>query len=71
MTYANGKREIVPPPKDIVILRRDQVRPDLRRWQTLVPRAVVLALLAAISGLLKKVLSRRQRLSGSAPPIAG
>ena len=62
MTYANGKRAIVPPPKDIVILRRDQVRPDLRRWQTIVPRAVVLALLAAISGSLMKVLGRRRRI---------
>lgn len=55
----HGKRTIVPPPKEIVILRRDEVRPDLRRWQTVVPRAVVLALLAAISGSLMKYARRR------------
>ena len=59
MIYANGKRAIVPPPKDIVVLRREERVPDLRRWQTLVPRAMVLALLAAISGSLMKVLGRR------------
>ncbi len=59
MVFANGKRAIVPPPADIVILRRDEVRPDLRRWQTVVPRAVVLALLAAISGSLMKYARRR------------
>ena len=67
----NGKRSIVPPPKDIVVLRREERKPDLRRWQTIVPRAVVLALLAAISGSLMKVLDRRRRIPGSAPPIAG
>lgn len=59
MIYANGKRAIVPPPADIVILRRDEVRPNLRRWQTVVPRSVVLALLAAISGSLMKYARRR------------
>lgn len=59
MIYANGKRELVPPPKDIVVLRRDQRQPDLRRWQTLVPRLVVLMLLAAISGSLMKFARRR------------
>jgi len=58
MIYANGKRAIVPPPKDIVVLHPEERKPDLRRWQTLVPRAVVLALLAAISGSLMKVLHR-------------
>ena len=59
MLYPNGKRAIVAPPKEIVILRRDEVRPNLRRWQTLLPRAVVLALLAAISGSLMKLARRR------------
>lgn len=59
MTYADGRRAIVAPPKDIVLLRRDERHVDLRRWQTLVPRAVALALLAAISGSLMKFARRR------------
>lgn len=59
MIYPNGKRAIVPPPREIVDLRRDQRQPDLRRWQTLLPRSVVLALLAAMSGSLMKFAKRR------------
>lgn len=59
MRYADGRRELVPPPKDVVILHRDEARPDLRRWQTIVPRSVVLALLAAISASLMKLAKRR------------
>ncbi|HEX3584076.1 MAG TPA: DUF4405 domain-containing protein [Thermoanaerobaculia bacterium] len=56
---SNGKRTIVPPPRDVVILHRDEARPNFSRWDTLVPRAVALALLAAISGSLMKFVKRR------------
>src|ERR1700687_4856790 len=56
MIYANGKRAIVPPPKDIVVLRREERKPDLRRWQPVIPRFAVLALLAGISGGVAKLL---------------
>ncbi|HEX7192752.1 MAG TPA: DUF4405 domain-containing protein [Thermoanaerobaculia bacterium] len=60
MIYGNGKRELVPPPKDVVVLRRDQRQPDLRRWQPVVPRFVVLALLAAMTwGFSTFVANRR------------
>jgi hypothetical protein len=59
MTYPNGKRAIVAPPPDIVLLRRDERTPDLRRWPTVVPRFVVLVLLASLSGFGLKVASTR------------
>jgi hypothetical protein len=63
MTFPNGKRAIVAPPKDIVILHRDELRPDVRRWPTVLPRAVALALLSAISGSLNRARLRRQPLA--------
>ena len=59
MVYPNGTRALVPPPRDIVVLRRDERQPNLRRWQPLIPRLVVLTLLAAISGSLMKIARRR------------
>jgi hypothetical protein len=55
----NGKRTITEPPKDVVVLHQDERRPDLRRWQTVVPRTVGIALLAAVSGSLMKFARRR------------
>lgn len=55
----NGKRSIVEPPKDVVVLHRDERQPNLARWQPLIPRLVVLTLLAAISGSLMKFARRR------------
>jgi hypothetical protein len=59
MTFRNGQRAMVSPPKDVVVLHADERKPDLRRWETLVPRLVVLTLLAVISGSLMKVARRR------------
>jgi hypothetical protein len=64
----NGKRTIAAQPKDIGVLRRDERRPDLSRWQPLIPRLIVLALLAAISRSASKLLTDRRRgRSGVAP----
>jgi hypothetical protein len=59
----HGKRTIVPPPKDVVILHRDEVRPDFSRWQTIVPRVLVIAVLAAVSGSLMKAAASRSTTS--------
>ena len=59
MTYPNGKRAIVAPPKDIVVLHVDERRPDVRRWPTIVPRSVALVLLAAISATLTNLLLKK------------
>lgn len=64
MVYASGKRAIVAPPKDIVLLRRDERKPNLSRWQPLIPRLIVLALLAATSRALMNVANRRRDPSG-------
>lgn len=59
MVYANGKHAIVPPPNDIVLLHRGEARPNFHRWQPVVPRAIALALLAAISASVLKFTRRR------------
>jgi len=55
----NGKRTIVAPPKDIVVLRREERTPDLRRWGNVVPRFVVLVVLALTSSAARKALRSR------------